>query len=423
MPNIPDVEPDEAANVRRELAATGHRQGFERADEHIGDALPERKPELIRGVLRQGHKLMLAAQSKAGKTWTMIDLALSVANGYERLEGDGWQDGGGARWLGRECRRGEAVLFDGEMDVNSLWHRIDLVARAKWPDLTSTERMEKGRLLYVKSLRGDRDVTADSLLGMLDNAFGDEYPAIVIIDPIYKLLEGDENSNSETRDFLKSLDAIAARGACVATTHHHAKGKAADRAVVDRAAGAGSFVRDPDAFIDLSALDVRKGTEAWGRLERLLPKQQDEDGEEWQRRLGEAKLYRANYVLREFKDGFGHELLFDFPLLRPADGFSDVPEDGSAESGRQRGAEAQQAKAEERWKRHDGLLTDAIDHLGAEGIPATRKAAYEEYVRHCEAEDEKPYSAGTIDNETKASGTRLSWVYDEATKTLVPRGE
>lgn len=423
MPNLPTVAPDEAANVRRQYAATGHRPGFERADDHIGDVLPERRPELIRGVLRQGHKLMLAAQSKSGKTWSMIALALAVANGYERLEGPGWREGGGASWLGRECRRGEVALFDGEMDVSSFWHRVDLVARAMWPHDTPAQRRARGERLHVRSLRGDRDSTVDSLIDMLDDGFGDEYPALVIIDPIYKLMEGEENSNSEMRPFLKALDAIAAKGASVATTHHHAKGRAGERSVIDRAAGAGAFARDPDAFIDLTQLDVREGTEAWKRLERAMPKAMGEEGEEWQERLRQARIYRANYVLREFPDGWGRELLFDFPLMVPIDGFSDVPEEGSAEAGRQRGGEATRNRADERWALHDSLLTDAIDQLSAQGKPATRESAYEAYARRCEEEGEQPYSRARFDRETRASGTRLSWAYDDAAKVLVQREE
>src|SRR5579872_6062476 len=45
-------------------------------------ALP---PELIQGVLHQGLKGMLASSSKAGKTWLLLDLAMSVATGTHWL--------------------------------------------------------------------------------------------------------------------------------------------------------------------------------------------------------------------------------------------------------------------------------------------------------------------------------------------------
>lgn len=423
MPNLPSIAPDEAANERRESAIRGRHPGFERASDHIGELVPERKPELIRGVLRQGHKLLLAAQSKSGKTWMMLDLALSVANGYESLEAPGWRDGDGAQWLGRECRRGEVVLFDGEMDTSSLWNRIDMVARAKWPDDSPAQRRKRGERLHVRSLRGDLDATAAGLLDVLKDGFGDEPPALTIFDPIYKLLQGDENSNSDMREFLRALDGVAAYGPSIAMTHHHAKGRGGDRSVIDRAAGAGAFARDPDAFIDLTQLDIREGADEWKRLERALPKGMDEDGTEWQDRLRRTKVYRANYVLREFPDGWNHELMFDFPLMVSIDGFSGTPEMGSQESNRLRGAEATRSKADERWTLHDSLLTDAIDQLEADGVAPTRDAAYAAYVRRCEEEGEPPVSEGSFRNQTKPSGTRLSWVVGADGKTLERRGE
>lgn len=411
MPNLPDTTPDEGANARREAGMRGAaRPGFERASDHIGDRLPPQRPELVRGVLRCGHKLMLAAQSKAGKTWAMIALALAVANGYERLEGDGWDEGDGAEWLGRACRRGEVCLFDGEMDAASLWHRIDLVARAMFPDDTMAERRRRGDRLMVRSLRGDRDIDVSGVLSILDDAYGeDARPALVVIDPIYKLMEGDENSNSETRPFLKGLDAIAAWGPSVATTHHHAKGKAGERQVIDRAAGAGAFGRDPDAFIDLTALDIREGTEAWGRLERALPKLDHEDGQGWQSRLRQSRVYRANYVLREFPDRWGHELLFDFPLLVPIDGFSDVPEEGSADAARNAGAQANADAADERWGDLDLLIQEAVEACEARGVAPTRKAVHHELRRVCAEDGEVP--CPTFDAFKKATrpGGRSAW--------------
>lgn len=45
------------------------------------DALPELSPPLIEGVLRQGHKMMLGGPSKAGKSFALIELCVSIAEG------------------------------------------------------------------------------------------------------------------------------------------------------------------------------------------------------------------------------------------------------------------------------------------------------------------------------------------------------
>lgn len=45
----------------------------------LRDELPEMPAEVIEGVLLETHKMLLTGPSKAGKTWCLINLAVSVA--------------------------------------------------------------------------------------------------------------------------------------------------------------------------------------------------------------------------------------------------------------------------------------------------------------------------------------------------------
>ena len=45
------------------------------------DNLPELAPELIKGVLRQGHKMLIAGPSKAGKSFALIEMSIAIAEG------------------------------------------------------------------------------------------------------------------------------------------------------------------------------------------------------------------------------------------------------------------------------------------------------------------------------------------------------
>lgn len=389
------------------MAAATADDRFVRLCDMTGDKLPPQRPTLIDGLLRQGHKMLLAGPPKAGKTWLAIHLAYAVANGTE--------------WLGHQCKEGEVCIVDGEMDPASFYHRCDAVARALWPGMDAAGRALASSNITALHLRGDAETDVWGLLGLLKARYGDEPPALVIIDPIYKLLEGDENSNSEMRGFVKGLDAIAAWGPSVCITHHHAKGRAGDRVVTDRAAGAGVFSRDPDAFVDLTPLDVREGTEHWAALCATFPRRGGEDDDAWRERLLSKPVLRASMVLREFPDRKGGEWAFDWPLMRPVDGMADAPEEGTAESGRRRGTETMQSRAEERWAFHDSILTDAIDQMAARGDATTRDSAFDEYEKLCREYGEKPYSRGRLLKETRASGTRLSWVYDERSGLLVER--
>ena len=64
-------------------------------EEELGTDLPELAPELIGGVLRQGHKMLMAGPSKAGKSYALIELAVSIAEGLP--------------WLGFQCAQGRVM--------------------------------------------------------------------------------------------------------------------------------------------------------------------------------------------------------------------------------------------------------------------------------------------------------------------------
>ena len=58
--------------------------------------LPELSPPLIDGVLRQGHKMLLAGPSKAGKSYALIELCIAIAEGK--------------KWLGQwKCAKGKVM--------------------------------------------------------------------------------------------------------------------------------------------------------------------------------------------------------------------------------------------------------------------------------------------------------------------------
>lgn len=52
------------------------------------DNLPELAPPLIDGVLRQGHKMLIAGPSKAGKSYALIEMCVAIAEGSSGLAGN-----------------------------------------------------------------------------------------------------------------------------------------------------------------------------------------------------------------------------------------------------------------------------------------------------------------------------------------------
>ena len=66
--------------------------------EDAWDNLPELAPCLIDGVLRQGHKMLIAGPSKAGKSFLQIEMCIAIAEGRE--------------WLGWKCTQGRVLYVN-----------------------------------------------------------------------------------------------------------------------------------------------------------------------------------------------------------------------------------------------------------------------------------------------------------------------
>ena len=82
-------------------------------------------------------------------------------------------------------------------------------------------------------------------------------PDVVIVDPIYKVLTGDENSAEQMARFCNEFDKLCTQlNASTIYCHHHSKG-AMDKYdnAMDRSSGSGVFARDPDAILTMTQLD------------------------------------------------------------------------------------------------------------------------------------------------------------------------
>ena len=210
---------------------------IEAADSFI-DNPPPLADEIIGGVLRKGHKMLLSGPSKAGKSYLLMELAMAVAEGRE--------------WLGWKCAEGRALYINLELDASSCKNRLhDLYAAKGW-------KYSRGRL-DIWNLRG-RSEPLGKLCDKLIRRSRDKGYTIIIIDPIYKVITGDENDAASMAAFCNFFDRIAAgTGAAVAYCHHHSKGEQGMKKAQDRASGSGVFARDPDALIDMIALPLDEG--------------------------------------------------------------------------------------------------------------------------------------------------------------------
>ena len=204
--------------------------------ENVWDDLPELAPQLIENVLRQGHKMLIAGPSKAGKSFALIELCIAIAEGR--------------KWFNWNCAQGNVMYVNLELDRPSCLHRFkDVYQALGWAPKHLSN-------IDIWNLRG-KSVPMDKLAPkLIRRAMKKNYIAI-IIDPIYKVITGDENSADQMSNFCNQFDKVCTElDAAVIYCHHHSKGSQGSKKSMDRASGSGVFARDPDAMLDLIELDV-----------------------------------------------------------------------------------------------------------------------------------------------------------------------
>lgn len=239
----------------------------------VWDNLPDLAPSLIEGVLRIGHKMLLAGPAKAGKSFSLIQLCISIAEGKP--------------WLGWDCAQGRVLYVNLELDRASCLHRFHDVY-----DALGWEAKNLGNI-DIWNLRG-KSVPMDKLAPKLIRRAQKKGYVGIIIDPIYKVITGDENSADQMANFCNQFDKVAAElGASVIYCHHHSKGYQGQKRAMDRASGSGVFARDPDVLLDIIELDLPSGirdTEESKAVARVCRQWLDLYCPGWMEDVGQSEL-------------------------------------------------------------------------------------------------------------------------------------
>ncbi len=201
-----------------------------------GDKQEDLAPELIYGVLRRGHKLLISGPAKAGKSWSLMSLAIAMAEGID--------------WLGFPVEQGRCLYINLELDHRSCFKRFTTIYDKKKIADPNIKNIE------IWNLRGKTKPMNELVPHLIRRAMKKRYDAI-IIDPIYKVITGDENNASDMAKFCNQFDKLATALDCaVIYCHHHSKGTQGQKKSADRSSGSGVFARDPDAILDLLPLQI-----------------------------------------------------------------------------------------------------------------------------------------------------------------------
>ncbi len=202
----------------------------------VWDNMPELSPCLIESVLRKGHKMLIAGPSKAGKSFLQIELCIAIAEGK--------------KWIDWQCAQGRVMYVNLELDRASCLHRFrDVYEALGWTPNNLGN-------IDIWNLRG-KSVPMDKLAPKLIRRAAKKDYVAIIIDPIYKVITGDENSADQMAAFCNQFDKVCTElGCAVIYCHHHSKGSQGGKKSMDRASGSGVFARDPDALLDLIGLET-----------------------------------------------------------------------------------------------------------------------------------------------------------------------
>ena len=194
---------------------------------------PSMREPIIEGLLRRAETMNIIAPPKAGKSWLVLGLALSIA--------------AGKKWLDKDpVRRGCVLLIDNELHSETLASRIECVASAMGLDPVDYD----GRL-DVASLRG-RLMSLSRLATCLSEK--KQRYDVIVLDAWYRFAEKntDENSNTDMMHAYNLLDGIARDSDCAfVAIHHTSKGSQLNKAITDIGAGAGSASRAVDCHLTL----------------------------------------------------------------------------------------------------------------------------------------------------------------------------
>lgn len=202
----------------------------------VWDDMPDLAPSLIDGVLRQGHKMLISGASKAGKSFALIELCIAIAEGN--------------KWLGFDCAKGRVLYVNLELDRASCLHRFKDVYKALELPPQSINNID------IWNLRG-KSLPMDKLAPKLIRRAQKKNYIAIVIDPIYKVITGDENSADQMAHFCNQFDKVCTElHSAVIYCHHHSKGGQGMKRAMDRASGSGVFARDPDAILDMIQLCV-----------------------------------------------------------------------------------------------------------------------------------------------------------------------
>lgn len=239
---------------------------------HYKDFIADRQPIrwLIKGWIRAEAQMMIFGASGCGKTFVVLDMAMSIA--CPEIES----------WKGEKVRHGPVAYLAGE-GYAGLKQRV-----AGWQAYKGISTAD----LYITETSVSVD-TGDVMPAIeeIEEAFGDRPPKLIVIDPLISWMAGDENKAQDARNMLAVCAKLYQHFGCSVLLIHHtgvsqdaqmrARGSSAWRGAMDMEI---AVISDNFPYITLSQTknkDAKQQDALKLELKTIdVPEWFDEDGEQ-----------------------------------------------------------------------------------------------------------------------------------------------
>lgn len=195
---------------------------------HWGTTEPPPVDPILEGLFDRGDVACIIGSAKSYKTWFVLQLAICAASG--------------SPFLGFDVPKARKALFvQFEVKAEHFHRRFKILLRG----LGLNDAPENLAFVNCRGLDVGLNEIAEAV-----TQWGAE---IIFLDPLYMLIQGEENSSTDLKALLKGFAAIARdAGAAIVFTHHDAKGTAGDRKTADRGSGSGVLGRFYDAALTIT---------------------------------------------------------------------------------------------------------------------------------------------------------------------------
>lgn len=194
-----------------------------------------KSPPILEGLFEEGDKVMLVGHSKTRKSFMALQLAICVAANRKFLEFN--------------PQPKKVLMIQFEIKENNFHARAVKMAQGLSIEHSMLEN------LFIVNARGYLRNFED-LEVFIKEVINEVQPSFIILDPLYKLIDGDESKTEDVKPLLRFFDFLAEYSkAAVLYVHHDKKGFSSDHMTIDRGAGTGTLGRDIDCGIYLTPQD------------------------------------------------------------------------------------------------------------------------------------------------------------------------